>query len=134
MNPIIKNLDHGTIMAELEKHKLSIPCEDGVMTVYPAAAVSRAIGDLNLIYRRDTGKMVADVPTEEIVVDWATAPAWANFWALDQDGVSNWFEEAPTPWCNRWCALFDAGRHEYHKKHPYSFANWKETLRSRKVV
>ena len=27
--------------------------------------------------------------------DWSTAPDWANYWVMDEDGVCYWFEKLP---------------------------------------
>jgi hypothetical protein len=27
--------------------------------------------------------------------DWTTAPEWANWWAIDKDGETAWYEKAP---------------------------------------
>ena len=29
--------------------------------------------------------------------DWSKAPDWANYWAMEPDGYSDWFENKPTP-------------------------------------
>lgn len=30
-------------------------------------------------------------------IDWASAPIWANFWAVDFNGVQRWYSERPQP-------------------------------------
>lgn len=35
--------------------------------------------------------------------DWMKAPAWARFWAVDFDGLANWFSHEPEAAMGRWC-------------------------------
>lgn len=64
----------------------------------------------------------------EPVPDWADAPEWANFWAVDDNGRSYWYEYKPTLGIRIWLA--ERGNNEISKQYP----GWRNTLQARPRV
>jgi len=63
--------------------------------------------------------------------DWSTAPEWAQYWAIDNDGRAYWYEHKPTiehddrfVW-----SVGHIGR--YTEALPRNYAGWKESLEKR---
>lgn len=49
------------------------------------------------------GKLPGVYELPEMNPDWSKAPAWAKFWAVDFDGMANWFSHEPKESMCRWC-------------------------------
>lgn len=64
----------------------------------------------------------------EPVPDWADAPEWANFWAVDDNGRCFWYEYKPTLGIRIWLA--ERGNNEISKQYP----GWRNTLQERPRV
>lgn len=62
------------------------------------------------------------------VPDWANAPEWANFWAVDDNGCSYWYEYKPILGIRSWLA--ERGNNEICKQYP----GWRNTLQARPRV
>lgn len=70
---------------------------------------------------------VVNSVSETIEPDWTTAPQWANYWAVDTDGYSWWYENKPHYDDSFW---YDIGSKEEDTLY-YSVTDWKSTLRKR---
>lgn len=53
--------------------------------------------------------------------DWKTAPDWANYLAMDEDGGWTWFEDRPRKGSNYW----------YGGKSQRVYGTWAESLEKR---
>ena len=67
-----------------------------------------------------------------IQIDWGNAPKWANWWAMDADGKTYWYEHKPyiDYTCNcRWAYSFDNGCIDIDSN-PYNLSgiDWRQTL------
>ncbi len=47
----------------------------------------------------DTGLYVTILHDQEFQPDWNQAPEWAKWWALNKDGIANWFDDKPSVSC-----------------------------------
>jgi len=60
--------------------------------------------------------------------DWATAPEWANYVAMDRDGKWYWYEFEPYAETNIWNVNVEhAGKYEMVDL----YCNWQESLQKR---
>lgn len=63
------------------------------------------------------------------VPDWTTSPEWAAFWAVDHDGIANWFSHKPEPWGGRWTyQRIATSRHERACSYNRQIPDWESTL------
>ena len=58
------------------------------------------------------------------MIDWKDAPDWANYAAMDKDGMWHWYECEPEPRSIDWCC---AGKYEVTK----AKTNWLDSLQCR---
>lgn len=63
--------------------------------------------------------------------DMNAAPEWAAFWAIDFDGLANWYSHKPKPFGGRWC--YQSGRGRQHEKEAQykvgrNYWGWDNTL------
>ena len=67
--------------------------------------------------------------------DWSKAPKWANWWAVDADGIAVWFERRPQAFANRWCATLHSNNlpsnHTEDRRLNTQVLNWKKTKAKR---
>lgn len=70
----------------------------------------------------------ADVPTRPSM---DAVPEWAMFWAVDFDGLANWFSHKPAPFAGRWCYQKQPG-YQHKKEAQYKvgrkYWGWDNTL------
>lgn len=57
---------------------------------------------------------------------WEDAPAWANYWAMDMDGVAFWYEKEPEKEVDFWLNVI-AGRVVRDRRYPVS-EHWENSL------
>ena len=57
--------------------------------------------------------------------DWASAPDWANWAAMDHDGRWFWFEKEPVKIENVWLSKFDS------RETQVGHENWRNSLQQR---
>jgi hypothetical protein len=59
--------------------------------------------------------------------DWNTAPEWANYLAMDSDGVYYWYEDCPKidPYCEQWIGSIG------NVKAVNPIVDWKNSLEKR---
>lgn len=85
----------------------------------------------NIFVERE-GQHFDDV--EEWQPDWSQAPAWANWWAMDEDKNTRWiYSEFDQPYISdmfsRWCAI---GRFDSEDAPSFGYTgNWQDSLRKR---
>lgn len=58
--------------------------------------------------------------------DWATAPEWANFHAIDSDGLGCWFEKYPIKEFSGWKLT-----RRWTRSANFSPSNWQNSLQKR---
>jgi hypothetical protein len=61
--------------------------------------------------------------------DWATAPDWAMYKAMDKSGIWNWFSSHPYKDNREW--IVKTGKYKLIPNHPPSDKPWNETLEMR---
>ena len=61
--------------------------------------------------------------------DWSVAPEWAKWWAMDKDGVANWFDDKPSCDCG-YLSFGDALQCNLAPSFNYR-CDWKDSLRKR---
>lgn len=67
---------------------------------------------------------VAIAALETMTPDWETAPEWAEWWAVDEDGAAYWYDVEPRMVKSMWWA---AGAKDMLQP----FTNWRESLEQR---
>lgn len=68
--------------------------------------------------------------------DWAAAPPWAAWWAVDKDGLPYWYAERPEPGKGAWWNEIGSQRQRVQPigrlcRLDMTGVNWRETLRER---
>lgn len=63
--------------------------------------------------------------------DWNQAPDWANWWGVDEDGQSHWYDVKPDLDVNEWA--MGLGADDYSKSIEFSqyTGDWQNSLRKR---
>lgn len=87
------------------------------------------------VLRGACGEIVAvKVDDKEWQPDWSQAPAWANWWAMDENKNTRWiYSELEQPYISdmflRWCAI---GRFDSADAPSFGYTgNWRNSLRKR---
>jgi uncharacterized small protein (DUF1192 family) len=71
---------------------------------------------------------------EPVAGDWATAPDWAKYKAMDADGTWNWYSGHPFISGSKWLPCLIEDKHKLIPNHPPSDKPWDETLEARPDV
>ncbi|MEG1695594.1 MAG: hypothetical protein RR282_00695 [Acinetobacter sp.] len=67
---------------------------------------------------------------DEFQVDWSRAPDWANWWAMDKNGVANWYNTEPSIEGIEWVC---GRRGDYAQdKLLHGNLDWRNSLQERK--
>lgn len=77
----------------------------------------------------------ANVPEQPVTPkpfnpDWTTAPTWAQWWAVDADGIAYYFEEIPKNLGEFWASVNDV-KSKKDRICPDLAPIWRETLTKR---
>jgi hypothetical protein len=81
------------------------------------------------------GKL-ADAVSESVPGDWATAPDWAKYKAMDANGIWNWFSNRPyiEDGIHEWIRENREYKYKLIPNHPATGKDWTETLEARPGV
>lgn len=64
--------------------------------------------------------------------DWSSAPEWANYWTISQDGIATWHRAKPHLQLLSWQDLFAKQRDDSVSfDHPVNVTNWGDSLAER---
>lgn len=78
-----------------------------------------------------TADWVNEIQGESQEPDWGHAPDWAQYWAVDSDGVANWYDVKPDISDGEWVMGRNGDDYTMDGKIKDYKGYWKESLRER---
>lgn len=64
-------------------------------------------------------------------INWSNAPEWANWLAMDKNGLWVWFSDEPECYVKSWFHSEDSGIHQHYEDCQLVASDWTKSLQKR---